>query len=254
MWLRLRQIAFVASYLEPVEEALIDILGIKVCYRDPGVGNFGLHNALMPVGNQFIEVVAPIDVNTDTAGGRYLKRRNGDGGYMVITQCDDEAPRRAKFAELGVRLVSDFKGDEFVNMQMHPKDTGGSFFEIDEMKGPNAHDRDGPWHPAGPDWRPFVTPAVSAITGATMQCDEPNAVASRWSAIAEVPLDGNALALDNATLRFVPIADGRPEGLAELDISSTNAAPILDRAEQRNMRTGDTQVTICGVRINLVPV
>ena len=68
MWLRLRQIAFVAQKLEPVEEALIDILGLQVCFRDPGVGVFGLHNALFPVGNQFIEVVAPNDPNEDTAG------------------------------------------------------------------------------------------------------------------------------------------------------------------------------------------
>ena len=37
MWLRLRQIALVAAELAPVEAELIDVLGIKVCYRDPGV-------------------------------------------------------------------------------------------------------------------------------------------------------------------------------------------------------------------------
>ena len=42
MWLRLRQIALVAKELAPVEKALIDTLGIEVCYRDPGVATFGL--------------------------------------------------------------------------------------------------------------------------------------------------------------------------------------------------------------------
>ena len=31
MWLRLRQIALVAENLAPVEEELIDVLGIEVC-------------------------------------------------------------------------------------------------------------------------------------------------------------------------------------------------------------------------------
>ncbi|MFP6617563.1 MAG: hypothetical protein VCB26_14260, partial [Candidatus Hydrogenedentota bacterium] len=64
MWLRLRQICLVAEKLAPVEEALCDVLGIKVCYRDPGVGRFGLENALFPIGNQLLEVVAPTEENT----------------------------------------------------------------------------------------------------------------------------------------------------------------------------------------------
>ena len=251
MWLRLRQIAFVAAELAPVEQDLISVLGLKVCFNDPGVGRFGLHNALYPIGNQFLEVVAPNDPSEDTAGKRYLDRRGGDGGYMVITQCDDNAPRRARVEELGIRLVSDFRRDEFINMQLHPKDTGGSFFEIDEMVGDGAHDADGPWHPAGPSWRGAVTDRVTAITAATMQCDDPETVAARWSEIAQIRLLGNTLQLDNAELRFVPCTDGRPEGLAELDLAG-DADAVLAAGEERGVRTGDRQVTICGVRLNLV--
>ena len=253
MWLRLRQIAFVAEQLAPVEADLIDVLGVKVCFNDPGVGTFGLHNALYPVGSQFIEVVAPIDPAEDTAGKRYLDRRGGDGGYMVITQCDDQAPRRAKFEELGIRLVSDHAGSSFVNMQLHPKDTGGSFFEIDQMIGEGADDPDGPWHPAGPDWQAGRTDRVAGIAAAVMQCDDPVAVAARWSAISEIPLRGNALPLENAELRFAPCADGRPEGLSELDIRTDRAGEVLEAGERRGLRTGDAQVTIGGVRLNLVP-
>ncbi len=257
MWLRLRQIALVAHELEPVQKALIDVLGVKVCFNDPGVGNFGLHNALFPVGSQFIEVVAPIDPTVDTAGGRYLTRRGGDGGYMVITQCDDKAPRRKRFEELGVRLVSDFAGKHFTNMQMHPKDTGGSFFEIDEMKGPGAHDRDGPWHPAGPDWKAGATDDTRGIVAAEMQCDDPQAVGRRWAEIAEIDLtkdtaDAAELVLDNATLRFVTCEDGRPEGLSAIDIATDRAAMILERADACDVRSGDDQVLIGGVRMNLV--
>ena len=251
MWLRLRQIAFVAQTLEPVEEALIDILGLQVCFRDPGVGVFGLHNTLFPVGNQFIEVVAPNDPNDDTAGARYLSRRAGDGGYMVITQCDDQAPRRTRLDNLGVRLVTDYRGSSFVNMQLHPKDTGGSFFEIDEMLGPDAHEVDGPWHPAGPDWQKAKTNRVAGIVGATIQCDDPRRVAKRWSEISEIVLENDTLALSNANLRFVPISDGRPEGLSELDLKA-DIDSVTNAADKRGVRSGDSQVTICGMRLNLV--
>ena len=78
MWLRLRQICLVAEKPGPVEEAGCEILGVKVCFRDLGVAKFGLENALFPIGNQFLEVVAPTQENT--AAGRYLDRRGGDGG------------------------------------------------------------------------------------------------------------------------------------------------------------------------------
>ena len=183
MWLRLRQIALVAEKLAPVEEQLINVLGIKVCYRDPGVAHFGLENALFPIGNQLLEVVAP--TQEKTAGGRYLERRGGDGGYMVITQCDNHAPRRRRVEELGIRIVGQFESGDFCNMQMHPKDTGGSFFEIDEQLGAGAHDADGPWEPAGPDWQAAKnTDRVTGIAAAEVQCDHPQTVADRWSEIA----------------------------------------------------------------------
>ncbi len=258
MWLRLRQIALVANKLQPIVEEFHEVLGLNVCFRDPGVGHYGLENALFPVGNQFLEVVAPTRENT--AGGRYLERRGGDGGYMVITQCDEQAPRRARIEALGVRLVSDFvKAGEFKNMQMHPKDTGGSFFEIDEQLGHGAHDPDGPWDPAGGEgWKAHQNLAiVSAITAAEMQCDDPAAVAARWSDIAEIPLTTGpagapTLALENATVRFVPNTDGRPEGLGGIDLKVADRARLLASAKARGAYRSDNQVYVCGLRVNLV--
>lgn len=89
MWLRVRQIALIARELAPVVDDIREVFGLEVAYRDPQVAAFGLENTVFPVGNQFLEVVAP--TREGTAGGRYLDRRNGDGGYMVICQCDDHA-------------------------------------------------------------------------------------------------------------------------------------------------------------------
>jgi len=254
MWLRLRQIALVAAELSPVEKQLEQVLGVAVCFRDPGVAHFGLENALLPIGSQLLEVVAPVRENT--AGGRYLERRGGDGGYMVITQCDAHAPRRGRVEQLGVRIVNQFETAEFRNMQLHPRDTGGSFFEIDEQMGPRAHDADGPWEPAGPDWKAAQRlDRVTGIAAAEMQCDDPEATAARWSEIAELPLerrDGVAtLRLENADLRFVPCTDGRPEGLGGIDVTTADKAAILAAAEAAGCVTGPDQVHLCGMRVNL---
>ena len=255
MWLRLRQIALVAESLAPVERSLIEVLDIKPCYRDPGVAHFGLENVLMPIGNQLLEVVAP--VRADTAAGRYLERRGGNGGYMVITQCDDHRPRRQRVETLGIRIVNQFDTHDFHNMQLHPKDTGGSFFEIDEQVGPRAHDADGPWEPAGGDWQGARSLSrVTGIVAAEIQCDDPQAVAARWAEIAELSVSERgghaAIELDNATLRFVPCKDGRPEGLGGLDLATADRDAVLAAAREHDAVTGPEQVTLCGMRLNLL--
>src|SRR5579863_10692595 len=114
MSIRLRQICLVANKLAPVLEDFKAIFGLEVCFKDKGVGVFGLENSLMPVGNNFIEVVAPIQENT--AAGRYLKRRNGDGGYMVICQCDSEATqaaRKARAAAMNIRVAWEHESSSF---------------------------------------------------------------------------------------------------------------------------------------------
>src|SRR5262245_25656277 len=90
--IRLRQVALVARELEEVVGALCKQLGLRICFRDPGVAEFGLHNALMLIGDQFLEVVSP--TRADTTAGRLLERRGGDGGYMAIYE-DDELAGRA---------------------------------------------------------------------------------------------------------------------------------------------------------------
>jgi hypothetical protein len=78
----------------------------------------------------------------------------------------------------------------------------------------------------------------------------------RWSEIAEVPLQRNGaqweLPLQNAILRFVPCTDGRPEGLGGIDVRATDRGAILAAAEARGVKRSESQVYLCGVRINLV--
>ena len=135
MTIQLRQICLVAQDIQPVVEDLRSILGINSCYVDPGVKIFGLENNLMPVGRNFLEVVAPIQDNT--AGGRYLQRRGGDGGYMVITQIDTYAEHqrlRQRAIDAGVRVAHEHSSEQWTLTQLHPGDLKAAFLELEYDK------------------------------------------------------------------------------------------------------------------------
>lgn len=247
-FLRLRQICLVATELDPVVEDLCAVFGVEVCHRDPEVGQFGLHNALMPFGQQFIEVVAP--TRPDTAAGRYLDRRGGDGGYMVILDTDALPRWRTHVAAIGVRVAAPLALGEYEGMQLHPRDTGGALLELNTTLGGAA--LDGPYWPAGPHWQQHVrTQRVSGIAGAVLQSAEPQALARRWSQILQRPLAQDHLALDNATLRFVQEGDGRGEGLAALLLHTRDAAAIESAARARGLPCREGQVTVGGVQFHL---
>jgi hypothetical protein len=144
-------------------------------------------------------------------------------------------------------------------MQLHPKDTGGSFFEIDQQLGPDGWSDDGPWEPAGgADWkRARRLDRVAGIVAAEMQVPDPVATAARWSEIAEIPRarDGGGsprLELEDATLRFVVPTDGRGEGLGAIDLRAVDRGAVMTAARQRGRDRGDAQVYLCGMRMNLV--
>src|ERR1700686_5043657 len=180
MSIRLRQICLVAEKLAPAIADFKAVLGLEVCFKDPEVAVFGLENSLMPVGSNFFEVVAPVKENT--AAGRYLKRRNGDGGYMVICQCDTHATqlaRKARAAALNIRVAWEHQSKAFHALQLHPADTGGTFFEIDwDAKG----EPEGTWMPAGGSgWTAAPRDDVgNAYTAVEMQSADPRGPPDRW--------------------------------------------------------------------------
>ena len=251
--LRLRQICLVAGALGPAVEDLKAVFGLETCFHDPNVAKYGLENALLPIGPNFMEVVAPVE--DGTTAGRYLARRGGPGGYMVILQCDDAAARERRMKALGVRVINRLDYGDYLGLQLHPKDTGGAILETSTGTGDQGPE--GPWHPAGGDWRDAVrTDVVGAMTGAELQSDDPAALAARWGEILDVEVgsdgDGNpALALENATLRFVPVADGRGEGLGGVDLGVADRAHVIATAQARGCPVNGHAVTVCGTRFYL---
>lgn len=252
MTIQLRQICLVARELEPVLQDLTSILGINRCFVDPGVGKFGLENTLMPIGLNFLEVVAPVEQGT--AGGRYLDRRGGDGGYMVITQADSTQTQqrvRQNALDNGVRVAHEAQRDDWNLCQLHPGDMQAAFLEIES----DAHnDFNGHWHPVGgTGWEDKVKQDVTIdFAGVELQGPDPVGLAELWGNVAGLPVarDGAELTmqLNNASLRFVEAEDGRGPGLGGLDITVKDRAHILREAKTRDCYVDDNRVDICGVR------
>lgn len=218
--IRLRQIALVASDLDPTVEQLCSAFDLTICFRDPGVGEFGLHNALMVIGDQFLEVVSP--TAEGTTAGRLLEKRSGDGGYMAIYEVDDLDGRIEHLAAHDVRVV--WAGD-FATIRgrhLHPRDVGGAIVSLDQAT------PTGSWTWAGPDWTPHGSSVVSAIAGFTVAAADPEAMAARWS----------TLGLDTA-VRFTEAGD-RGEGIDGVDLVA------VDRS-----RAGEA-VKACGITFTLV--
>lgn len=247
--LRLRQIALVAADLEKRTEQICQSLGIQVGYRDPGVGSFGLHNTVMPIGDTFLEIVSPKEEGT--TAGRYLERRGGDGGYMVILQLDDLDAARQRVADLGVRVVWQADHEAIRGTHLHPRDIGGAILSLDEAIPPES------WQWAGPEWQSRVsTDRVSAIVGAELQGEDPAEMAKRWGAVLDrEPVatgDGWSLDLEGGGLRFVPLRDERGEGLRAIDLATEDRVSIETDAGALGQRVWHGRLELCGIEINLV--
>ena len=250
----LKQICLVAANLDSVEEDLKEILGLEVAFRDPGLAQFGLQNVMLPIGNSFLEVVSPIQENT--TAGRFLERRGGDGGYMVILQCGDMAVMRERVERLGIRIVFEDSDENTVGIQLHPKDLPGALVDIRRKTGDQGPD--GPWIPAGPDWqRARRTDVVRSLIAAEIQCEDPDALAARWSEAMDRPVsrdtnDRPEIRLDDGSVRFVTETDGRGIGLGGIDVEVVDRKRLLATAEARACEVSDETVMICGTRIRLV--
>ena len=249
--LRPRQVVFVAEALDRVVDALCRTLDVEVCFRDPGVAEFGLHNALMPIGTSFLEVVSP--EREGTTAGRLLERRRGDGGYMVIAQVDDFAGATKRVEELGVRIVWKAEVKGAATIHLHPRDVGAAIVSFDQMKQWDS------WLWAGPEWQEHVrTDLTQRLTGAELQSADPRALAERWGQVFGRPVratsDGtHEIPLDDDThLRFVSDRDGRGEGVSGIDVQVTDPLEVVHRARARGLAASADEVEICGTRIRLL--
>jgi catechol 2,3-dioxygenase-like lactoylglutathione lyase family enzyme len=247
--MRIRQVALVARELEPVVEDLRAVLGLEVAYRDPGVATFGLQNAVLPVGDSFLEVVSPAEPGTTAA--RLLEKRGGDGGYMVIVQTTDMADAQRRIETLGARVVWSIDLGDATAIHLHPRDVGCAILSLDEMRPEES------WRWAGPDWRSAVrSERVQTITGVELQCTDPEQTAKRWAGVlgaASVGAVANAveLRLESTRVRFVSPRDERGEGLVAVMLRAADPQPVIATARERGLGVTGSTIDLCGVRLCL---
>ncbi len=253
--MRLRQIAFIAHELDPIAEQLNAVFDLKVGFRDPAVEYFGLNNIVMPVGGEFLEVVSPF--RDDASGARYLARRGGDAGYMVILQEEDAFAHRERLEQAGVRVIARSPKGTYRYTHFHPADCAGVLMSIDSVDGDAAwREPTSDWPPAGPEWRAHPSDAALGISAVTIQARDPVAACERWSELLQQPAHGETLevVLERGVIRFVPPVDDDGTGVVGLDIEVKDADAALERARAANLPVAAGAVEVCGVAVRPVAI
>jgi len=229
--MKLRQVALAAQQLEPNRQVLFDLLGIDYDYADPGVGEFGLENSVMAIGDTFLEIVAPTAPNT--AAGRMLEKRQTTCGYMVLMQVDDYASYVTHLQNCAVRTIWNVDRPQVSACHIHPKDIGGAIVSFDEMRPPES------WLWAGPNWQKQRAQHVDRLLGCTLQTVDAAGLAERWSEIMQTKIQqkDDALRLEFTDGTFIEFIDANNknhratyEGLAGFTFATPNPQSAYDRA------------------------
>ena len=237
---RLRQVALVAADCAATARQLQDVFGWPDPFHDPGVGRFGLTNAVFAAGDTFVEVVAPIQ--PATTAGRYLERRGGDSGYMAIFQMPDLAAARHRAAAAGVRVVWTADLDDIAGTHLHPKDVPGAIVSLDWADPPES------WRWAGPEWtRRAPAHAFGGLSGLTIAVTNPAGAAARWAEVLglTVTADGSAVTIDlqhaGQDLRFVPAPDDHGEAITEVRLLTEREVPPVEIAGVQFVSAGQAR-------------
>jgi hypothetical protein len=229
---RLRQVALVVTDCETTARQLQETFSWREPFHDPGVGQFGLANAVFAAGDTFVEVVSP--VRPATTAGRYLERRGGDSGYMAIFQMPDLAQARRRVADAGVRVVWTADLADIAGTHLHPKDVPGAIVSLDWADPPQS------WRWAGPEWTGRApSHPRGGVSGLTVEVFEPAGAAARWAEVLGLTAahDGSTATiwLEDAgqELRFVPATSGRGEGITEVRVAAERPIPTVQIAGVR---------------------
>ncbi len=242
----LRQLVMVSGLRDPIVDSLCNLFDIKVSFNDPGVAHFGLENAVLPVGTDFLEVVSPVEENT--TAGRYLDRRNGDGGYMVIIQVDDFLAAKQSVKENDITVVWESDHPEAKAIHLHPKQMGGAILSLDWMDPKES------WKWAGPNWDKFVnTSLVNRFVGVEIQAENPEDMKNTWQSVLNLKSErvtGNQLNLDNTWIRFLEDEDGRGAGVSAFCLKADDNDKLFEKASDLGLVYEDN-IMIGGVKFLL---
>ena len=254
--LRLRQIAFAAHDMERAAAQLGAVFGLAAGYNDPAIIHYGLRNVVLHVGGDFLEVVEP--VRADASAARYLARRGGDSGYMVILQAADALAHRERMRGLGAAIADVLDHREHQATHFHPREFGGVLVSIDTTPGIAAwREADSFWQPAGPDWRAAAPGLAQGIAAVDIASPDPAATAARWGRMLDAtPHEAGdhwrIEMLHGAAIRFVAARDGSPAGIAGLALFTDDPDRVMQRAHDAGVPSAGDGVMICNVPVRAV--
>ena len=234
----------VSSLRDPIVSDLSQLFGLEVAFNDPGVGHFGLENAVMPLGTDFLEVVSPIEENT--TAGRYLQKRGGDGGYMVIIQVDDFDKTKSLVHDNEIEIVWDTDLPEAKAIHLHPKQMGGAIVSLDWMNPKES------WKWAGPEWNKYITDDIKGIDGVEIQANNPEEMFNRWKDIlyaSNINESKKKIYLDNTWISFID-EDDRGSGISAFSLITDNKELLISKAKEFGFLQEDN-IVIGGVKFYL---
>ena len=240
----IRQIVMVSSLRDPIVSDLNKLFGLEVAFNDPGVGHFGLENAVMPLGTDFLEVVSPIEENTTAE--RYLHKRGGDGGYMVIIQVDDFDRSKSLVNDYKIGIVWDTDLPEAKAIHLHPKQMGGAIVSLDWMNPKES------WKWAGPEWNNHITDDIKGIDGIEIQASNPEEMFNRWKDILDVSNINESekkIYLDNTWIGFID-EDDRGPGISAFSLIANNKELLMNKAKEHGFLREDN-IVVGGVKFYL---
>ena len=234
----------VSGLRDPIVNDLCELFNFEVAFNDPGVAHFGLENAVIPIGTDFLEVVSPVEENT--TAGRYLNKRGGDGGYMIIIQVDKFEDSQKLVNEYNIKTVWETDLPKAKAMHLHPKQMGGAILSLDWMEPKES------WKWAGPNWEENISGPIKGIDGVEIQSDDPELMLNTWlRVLGDVERDHeNKILLDNTWIKFSQAIDGRGPGISAFSLKAENSNEIIERAQNLGFMV-DGKITIGGVKFYL---
>ncbi|GAB5486598.1 MAG: hypothetical protein Pars2KO_01680 [Parasphingorhabdus sp.] len=235
---RLRQLVLACETQDSYGQ-LQQILGLGEPFHDPGVAEFGLHNAVFALGDQFLEIVVPIN---DNAPARRFIDRSGEGGYMAIFQTDNIAAARARIADQNIRTVWNIDLDDISATHLHPADIGGAIVSIDEARPSES------WRWGGKDWQERSVPG--RLGGAALGSPNPRELAAQWGGALglDVPEGGSKqrLQFEDGQLHFL---QSNTEKLEYFDIAVPDPVSVISTAESLGFPTDGHVIDFRGVQL-----
>jgi hypothetical protein len=266
MHVRMRQVCLVVRDLPAVAGLISRVFDTRVTHGSGNLSDFGIAhahamnpegrgflegqagvtNVTLPLGRDFIELIAP--TRDDNAAARHLARRGGDGGYMFVLQARDIPAWKAQMQAVGARIVRNIDHHQYEAIHIHPADIGGAIASLGCTRPVN--EADGPWYPSA--WQPSdgMTSLVEGFTAATIEAADPAAMQARWQQVFRLPRSAEGLAFDNAQLRFAP-AGPRGEGISSLRVATRHAREIAQRAKAAGAACSGGTLHIGGIDFEL---